>query len=306
MRTAFALAWALLPGLLWAAPAATGKDDKAAGAVENMRQALDQPVTVKIDKQTLAAAVETLRQKTKINIVLDNPTIRQQLGFAPDQSPVQVQVDLKDVKVRTALRNILAPYNLSFAIIGDTVVVTTEDMAALRQMRQRVSVDLNKVELGEALRKLGRDTATNLIVDARAEKEAKTEVSLQLEDVPLETAVRLLADEAGLKPVRVGNALFVTKKDIAAKPPEKKHDDAELAAVARQRELAALDRRWEVCDRLMEIAVRTNDDVMQSQIEKLRDRAWDVYQQRIAALSVPAPITPPAVTPTPPENKEDK
>ena len=89
-------------------------------------------------------------------------------------------------------------------------------MAAARQMRQRVSVDLNKVGLAEALRKIGRDTATNLIVDARAEKEAKAEVSLQLEDVPLETAVRLLSEMAGLKPVRVGNALFVTKKDLAA------------------------------------------------------------------------------------------
>ncbi len=215
MRTAFALAWALLPGLLCAAPAAPDKDAPA-GAVEKVRQALDQPVTLQIDKQTLAAAVEALRQKMKINIVLDNLTIQQQLGFAPDQSPAQVQVDLKDVKARTVLRNILAPYNLSFAIIGDTVVVTTEDMAAMRQMRQRVSVNLSKVELTAALRQIGRETATNLIVDVRAEKEARAEVSLQLEDVPLETAVRLLSEMAGLKPVRVGNTLFVTKKEIAA------------------------------------------------------------------------------------------
>ena len=83
----------------------------------------------------------------------------------------------------------------------------------------------------------------------------------------------------------------------AAKPPEKKHDDAEpaahgpspveLAAASRQRERAALDRRWEVCDRLMEIAVRTSDDAMQAQVEQLHDKAWDVYQERIAALSAP-------------------
>ena len=47
------------------------------------------------------------------------------------------------------------------------------------------------------------------------EKEAKAPVSIQLEDVPLETAVRLLAEMAGLKPVRVGNVLFVTKKETA-------------------------------------------------------------------------------------------
>ena len=87
----------------------------------------------------------------------------------------------------------------------------------------------------------------------------------------------------------------------AAKPPEVKHDDAEptthgpspveLAAAARRRERADLDRRWAVCDRLMEIAVGDNDEAMQTQIEQLRDRAWDVYQQRIAALSAPEPLT---------------
>ncbi len=90
----------------------------------------------------------------------------------------------------------------------------------------------------------------------------------------------------------------------AAPPPEVKHDAAEatappgpspveLAAAARQRERADLDRRWEVCDQLMEIAVRDNDQTMQTQIEQLRDRAWDVYQQHIADLSSSAAAPPP-------------
>jgi hypothetical protein len=36
-----------------------------------------------------------------------------------------------------------------------------------------------------------------------------------MEDVPLETAVRLVAEMAGLKPVKVGNVLFVTTKTLA-------------------------------------------------------------------------------------------
>ncbi|HBI44883.1 MAG TPA: hypothetical protein DDY78_18810 [Planctomycetales bacterium] len=156
-----------------------------------------------------------LREKSKINFVLDSLTIQQTLGFTPDQPPSPVDVDLKDVKVRTALRAILSPYGLSFASIGDTVVITTEDMAMLRQMRQRVNLDLSKVEFTTALKLLSRETATNLILDTRVEKEAKAPVSIQLEDVPLETAVRLLAEMAGLKSVRVGNVLFVTKKETA-------------------------------------------------------------------------------------------
>jgi hypothetical protein len=36
-----------------------------------------------------------------------------------------------------------------------------------------------------------------------------------MEDVPLETAVRLMAETAGLKPVKVGNVFLVTTKAIA-------------------------------------------------------------------------------------------
>jgi hypothetical protein len=216
MRTASALAWLLVPGLLWAAPAAPDKGDQAAGPAEGLRKDLDKPVTLKIDKLSLTAAIDALRDKSKLAIILDSLTIQQQLGFTPDQPPTPVQADFKDVKARKALRTILAPYGLSYAVVGDTIIVTTEGMAMMRQLRQRVSVDVNKLDLAAALRQIGRETCTNLILDARAEKEAKVEVSLQAEDVPLETAVRLLAEMAGLKPVRVGNTLFVTKKDIAA------------------------------------------------------------------------------------------
>jgi hypothetical protein len=206
------LAWAVAPCPLPAAPAAP---EKAGSPIDKLHAALEKTITLKIERQPLSVAVDMLREKSKINFVLDSLTIQQMLGFTPDQPPSPVEANLKDVKVRTALRTILSPYSLSFACIGDTVVITTEDMAMLRQMRQRVNLDLSKVEFAAALKSLSRDTATNLILDTRVEKEAKAPVSIQLEDVPLETAVRLLAEMAGLKPVRVGNVLFVTKKETA-------------------------------------------------------------------------------------------
>ncbi len=82
----------------------------------------------------------------------------------------------------------------------------------------------------------------------------------------------------------------------APKPIEKKSDPipaapagptaAELAAATRKRELAAYTRRMEVCDRLMEVAVEKNDEAMQARIEQLKDRAWELYQQRTGAASV--------------------
>jgi hypothetical protein len=211
---AVALAWALAPALLSAAPAAPDKD-KAATPAEKARQALNGPISIKIERQPLSAAIDMLREKTKVNFVLDTLTIQQNFGWLPDQSPTAVDVDLKDVKLKSALRTILSPYSLSYAVVGDTVIITTEDMAVARQMRQRVNVDLEKMEFAQALRQLSRETGVNLMLDSRVEKEAKAPVSLELEDVPLETAVRLLSEMAGLKPVRVGNVLFVTKKETA-------------------------------------------------------------------------------------------
>ena len=209
------LACAAAPVLLSAAPAAPDKEETAVNPVEKLHKDLDKVISLKIEKQPLSIAMDMLHAQSNITFVLDSVTIQQQLGFTPDQPPTPVDLNAKDMKVRTVLRAILAQYGLSYAPIGDTVVVTTEDVAMVRQMRQRVNVDLSKVELSRALKQLAHDTATNLIVDARADKDAQAQVTMQLEDVPLETAVRLLSEMAGLKPVRVGNVLFVTKKDIA-------------------------------------------------------------------------------------------
>jgi hypothetical protein len=205
------LAALLMPAVLTAAPVPGEKSH--ASPAEAIRRQLDRVLTLDIDQQPLHLAVNQLHEQTGINFVLDRFTLAQ-MNVDPDQATVTLR--LKDVKVRSALRTLLAPFNLSYAIISDTVIVTSDDMAAYRQMRQRVNVDLDKVELARALRQLARETATNLVVDTRVARDAQQPVTLQMEDVPLETAVRLMAEMVGLKPVRVGNALFVTTKANAA------------------------------------------------------------------------------------------
>jgi type II secretory pathway component GspD/PulD (secretin) len=213
-----ALGWSLSAAALVAAPVGSGTGDskKAEGPAERVRKALDQTTDVVIENQPLEAAVGILAEQTKLNFVFDRLTI-QQLGVDlvnPPAAPVTVR--LQQVKVRTALRSMLGQYNLSYAIIGEAVIITSEDMAMHRQMKQRVSVDLDGVQLATGLKQLAKETATNLLVDSRVSKEAQAPVTLQLDDVPLETAVRLMAEAAGLKPVRVGNVLYVTNKANAA------------------------------------------------------------------------------------------
>jgi hypothetical protein len=222
-----------------AAPADPETKDKAAGPAEKIRKALDQPINLDINEQPLTHALNQIREQTKINFVVDRMLI-QQMGYDPEQMPVSAK--LKDAKARTCLRSVLSPYNLGYAIIGDTVLISTDDMVMQRQMKQRVSVDLDKVDLAAALKQLSHETATNLMLDSRVPaKEGKTTVSLQLDDVPLDTAVRLVAEAGGLKPVQVGNVMLVTTKALA----NEMRNDPELMTGAQtpQQEIQMLQQK---------------------------------------------------------------
>jgi hypothetical protein len=180
---------------------------------EKLRKALDQPRDLQIAEAPLPTVVSQLREQTRINFVLDSTTLLT-MGIDPNQWTVGLR--LQNTRLRVGLRTMLNPYHLSCVIVGDAALITTEDMAVSRQLRQRVSLDLDQVPLSRALRQLARETATNVLVDAKVHKESETPLTLQLDDVPLETAVRLMAEMVGLKPVRLGNVLYVTSKASAA------------------------------------------------------------------------------------------
>jgi hypothetical protein len=210
------LALALVLTAAPAAPVPTGDDKKPAETpAEKVRKALDQTLaSLEIENQQLPLALDQLREETKINFVLDRASITM-MGLDPDNG-APVKVKAQNVKAKAALRNVLNQYGLGYAIVGDTVVVTTEEMAVYRQLKQRVSLDLDRVQVEKALKGLARETATNLLLDNRAQKEGQTAVTMQVEDVPLETAVRLIGEAAGLKAVRLGNVVLVTTKSHAA------------------------------------------------------------------------------------------
>jgi hypothetical protein len=202
----------LTPAL--AAPAASAAEAKKTEyPAEKIKKALDQTTDLEITDQPLHLAVNQLREQTKVNFVIDRQVIAL-MGMDPEQMPVNVKV--QNTKLRSGLRSMLGQYQLTYAIVGDAVVITTEDMAIYRQLRQRVNVDCDRTQFGDALKDLARQAGTNLLLDPRVHKDAQTPVTLQLDDVPLETAVRLMCEMADLKPVRMGNVLFVTNKGRAA------------------------------------------------------------------------------------------
>jgi hypothetical protein len=75
-----------------------------------------------------------------------------------------------------------------------------------------------------------------------------------------------------------------TSKD---KPAANAKSAPKPLSMAEQRALeeAEYRRRIDVCDRLMEIALRNSDKAMQDQVQTLSERAWEVYTQRTANLT---------------------
>lgn len=204
-----ALVWVLVPALaVLAAPASTDKPQQ--NPTEKARKALEKPVDLEFDNQSLESVLQSLSNDAKVKIAIDSAL--------PGYAELQVTAKLRDVSLRTGLRSILNRYCLTFIVSDGEVLITTEELAVRRQMRQPVNLDLEDVPLATALKQLSRSTGTNLVLDPRAPKEAKAApVTLQLEDVPLETAVRLMAEVAGLKSARVGNVLFITTEARADK-----------------------------------------------------------------------------------------
>lgn len=116
-----------------------------------------------------------------------------------------------------------AKSNAIWIVRGSRVEMTTQaavraevGVAEDQPLLPFVYTVLSKRPLEEALQELATSTGVNVVLDARAGEKAKAAVTARLMIVPVDRAVRLLADMADLKAVLVGNVLYVTNKENAA------------------------------------------------------------------------------------------
>lgn len=192
-------------------PAAPAKADNPMAAV---RKALDEVGDMNYQARTLQDVINDLKEKSKVNIILDASLA----NFGLDITQPTVNVNLKQVKLEKALEEVLAPYNLKFGLVREGLYISTEEGVTNRQLRQRVSIDCDGTEFAAAIKQLAADTGANIVIDPRVGDKAKKAVTLKLDKVPLETAVRLLSAVGDLHAVRSNNVLFITSPDKVEKP----------------------------------------------------------------------------------------
>src|SRR5713226_3583979 len=124
IRTLFVTAGGFfLAALVVAAP--VGKDAaKKDSSAEAVRKALDEPISLEVGDQPMAGVVSQLSDLAKVNIVYDRTAL--QLIGVDGADPV-VTLRAKDMKLRSALRSITAQHGLSFGVVGDHILVSTDD-----------------------------------------------------------------------------------------------------------------------------------------------------------------------------------
>ena len=183
---------------------------------ENPREAairaLDKISDIDFEGKSLQDVMDKLKEETKLPVILDSQFTN--FGMDPNQMIINVK-KMKQVKLKDALKAALAQFNLRYGMTSEGWFISTEEGVTIRQLRQRIQLDCDRAEIAATLKQLATDTGANLVVDPRVGENAKQAVTLKLEDVPVETAVRLLAEVADLRAVRSNNVLFITTPEKA-------------------------------------------------------------------------------------------
>jgi hypothetical protein len=220
----FVLAWALSHRAIESVAVAQNEERPAPG--DRVRKKLDQIISLDYSGQSFREAIQHVQDRTQLQIAID-PIAMQQVGVV-DGVPIQIELKNTRGKVRQALQGFLQNHGLTYVVLEDNILITTENNAVNRQMSQRFPIDIKDVPATKALRDIARQAGLNLVVDPRTSKLASATVSLELDDATVQTSLRLVAELVDLKAVRMGNVIFVTdparaekirKEEAATNPP---------------------------------------------------------------------------------------
>jgi RNA polymerase sigma factor (sigma-70 family) len=181
-------------------------------------------------KSTLQEALDHLADRFDLTFDVNEAAFKAEMVEDVLAKPVAKKPIPKMINVRleTVLRKILARIparsGATFLIREDTIELPT--VAAVRAelgvegerpLPPLATASFHDTPLEDALRELAQITECNIVLDARAGEAAQTPVSSNLANVPVDTAVRVLADMANLELVRLDNVLYVTTRENAAR-----------------------------------------------------------------------------------------
>jgi hypothetical protein len=185
-------------------------------------------------KTTLAEVLDVLRDRLDIAIEVNEDAFKDdgQDALKANIAANRPLPKMTNVRLDQALNKILSrvphPSGVTFLVRRDHLEITTWQAAKseiwgpsyVGPFLPLVHATFDKKPLDQALKELADASATpgfNIVLDSRAaDKARETQVTARLLNTPLDTAVRLLADMAELRPVLLDNVVYVTTRENAA------------------------------------------------------------------------------------------
>jgi RNA polymerase sigma factor (sigma-70 family) len=157
--------------------------------------------------------VNGIRLSTLLRTVLSRiPDNNNNPGLISRGAIFLIRGDHIEITTKIALRDELG---LSFAIPIGPGPDSDSRFPALLPL---VVVSFDKTPIDEALKEIATSTGYNIVVDSRkGDKEKGPRVTADLNNVPVDTAVRILADMADMGVAHLDNVLYVTTKENAEK-----------------------------------------------------------------------------------------
>jgi hypothetical protein len=170
-------------------------------------------------------------------IVIDRQAFKNEDPDAPEILDTEIKYpQIRGLPRAVALRQVLSQVptnNATYLVRPGYITVTTAD--ATLANKQFVQASFFNAPLDEALHELAEQSGIGVLLDPRVGAKAKTPVTARFAaETNLAQAVRLLADMADLKAVRVDSVMYVTSRNNAVQfPPEAhgtgKYSPAEIA-----------------------------------------------------------------------------
>jgi RNA polymerase sigma factor (sigma-70 family) len=203
------------------------RNEESHARVVDLRRRLQKPVDLVrgIDQNTpLSDALAFISDHFGVPIIVETDAFKYETMLSGVDSAGDVTAQpvgltkVSKIPLGTVLRLVLLQVeDATYVVRPEGIVVTTWRRTqpaawtgAHRRSAPAVSALLEKTPLSEALKDLADQTGINVVLDPRVGDKGITEMSTTLSNVPLDTAVRLLADMADLKVVAMDNVLYVT------------------------------------------------------------------------------------------------
>jgi hypothetical protein len=217
----------------WRAPAPGNAPQPKPSAADQLAQTVNFDVWANADPSlTLEQALEYLTDRYELNFVTNERAFEDEAEEANNERVLDFQIATKPiprmfkVTLEQVLRKILsrvpAQFEATYLIRDNIIEITTRKAAAKEVLGNAdlplpplVTKKIDKRLLSEALEDVSKATGVSVVLDVGVTEAAKRAVSANLMNVPIDTAVKLLADMADLGAIRLDNAIYVTTRDKA-------------------------------------------------------------------------------------------